>query len=263
MTTSENKPDILARKGATRPVDVPGDVPAQLNAGTLTTATLAEGLALDFAALMQNVAPEVSAEAVAQLCNAGGILKKMQTAGGLLLTTYGEVAVERFSAHPSDTVRGWTAYTLALVPALPLAERLTRIRPLAADPHFGVREWAWLAMRPHIAAQMEEAIPLLTEWHKEESAKLRRFSVEISRPRGVWCAHIPALKTEPQRGLPLLEPVRADPTKYVQDSVSNWLNDAAKSQPEWVKDVCERWRRESDTPATLRICKRALRSIRE
>ena len=263
MTTSENKPDILARKGAVRPIDVPNDVLAQLNAGTLTTATLAEGLALDFAVLMQNVAPEISAEAVTQLQDAGGILKKMRLAGELLLATYGEVTVERFSAHPSDTVRGWAAYTLALVPALTLAERLRLIRPLADDPHFGVREWAWLAMRPRIAAHLTEAIPLLTQWHKEESANLRRFAVEITRPRGVWCAHIPELKIKPQVGLPLLEPMRADPTKYVQDSVSNWLNDAAKSQPSWVQDVCRRWRQESDAPATLRICKRALRSVKE
>ncbi len=263
MTTSENKPDILARKGAVRSVDVPADVLMQLNAGTLTTATLAEGLALDFAILMHNVAPEVSTEAVATLRDAGGILKKMKMAGELLLTTYGEAAAERFSIHPSDTVRGWAAYTLALVPDLSLAERLICIRPLAEDAHFGVREWAWMAMRPHVTAQIEEAILLLTEWHKESLPNLRRFAVEISRPRGVWCAHIPDLKAKPQMGLPLLVPVRADTSKYVQDSVSNWLNDAAKSNPVWVKEVCERWRRESDTPATLRICKRALRSVKE
>ena len=263
MTTSENKPDILARRGATRPIDVPGDVLAQLNAGTLTTATLAEGLSLDFTVLMHNVAPEVSAEAVAQLRDAGGILKKMLMAGELLLTMYGEAAVERFGSHSSDTVRGWAAYTLAAVPNPTLAERLRLIRPLADDPHFGVREWAWLAMRPLVAAQITEAVLLLAAWHTESSANLRRFAVEITRPRGVWCAHIPELKARPQIGLPLLEPVRADTSKYVQDSVSNWLNDAAKSQPEWVKDVCERWRRESDMPATLRICKRALRSVKE
>ena len=189
MTTSENEPDILARKGAVRPIDVPNDILMQLNAGTLTTATLAEGLALDFAVLMHNVAPEVSAEAVTQLRDAGGILKKMKTAGELLLTTYGEAAIERFSVHHSDTVRGWATYALAAIPNLTLAERLRLIRPLANDPHFGVREWAWLAMRPHVAAQMEEAIPLLVEWHKEEAANLRRFAVEITRPRGVWRAY--------------------------------------------------------------------------
>lgn len=262
MTNTKMEEQSVARKGALRRADVPADILTQLNEGTLATATLAEGLALDFALLMQNVAPEVGDDAIAELRGTSGILKKMKMAGELLLAAYGEAVVERFSAHPSDTVRGWAAYALATIPNLPSAERLRRIRPLAGDAHFGVREWAWLAIRPHVAAQVTEAIPLLSDWHKEESANLRRFAVEITRPHGVWCAHIPELKVNPQIGLPLLEPVRADTSKYVQDSVSNWLNDAAKSQSTWVKGVCERWRQESQTSATLRICKRAMRSVK-
>ena len=262
MTNTKMEEQSVARKGAMRRADVPADILTQLNMGMLATATLAEGLALDFALLMQNVAPEVGDDAIAELRGTSGILKKMKMAGELLLATYGEATVERCSAHPSDTVRGWAAYALATIPNLPSAERLRRIRPLADDPHFGVREWAWLAIRPHVAAQVTETIPLLSEWHKEESANLRRFAVEITRPRGVWCAHIPQLKAMPELGLPLLESVRADTSKYVQDSVSNWLNDAAKSQPYWVQNVCSRWQQESDMPATLRICKRALRSVK-
>ena len=39
-------------------------------------------------------------------------------------------------------------------------------------------------------------------------------------------------------------------------------NDAAKSQPGWVREVCNRWLEESEKESTKRICMRAMRSIR-
>ncbi|HMO25793.1 MAG TPA: DNA alkylation repair protein, partial [Tepidisphaeraceae bacterium] len=62
-------------------------------------------------------------------------------------------------------------------------------------------------------------------------------------------------------GRPLLDPLMSDPHKYVQDSVSNWLNDAAKTSPDWVRQFCAAWTRRSPSAATARICKRAQRSL--
>ena len=163
--------------------------------------------------------------------------------------------------HASDSVRGWCAYAVAAVPGIALAERLARVRPFAADAHFGVRELAWLAVRPAIAAEIEAAIALLAKWSEAPDANVRRFASESTRPRGVWCAHIARLKAEPAVGLPVLEPLRADPEKYVRDSVGNWLNDAAKDQPSWVRATCARWTQESRGAETAYIAKRALRSV--
>ncbi|MNP79533.1 hypothetical protein D3C76_1774050 [compost metagenome] len=61
--------------------------------------------------------------------------------------------------------------------------------------------------------------------------------------------------------LPLLDAVKSDAHKYVQDSVSNWLNDASKTNPEWVRQACATWTQQSDTQHTRRIVTRAMRSL--
>ncbi|MBD9647645.1 DNA alkylation repair protein [Ensifer sp. ENS09] len=236
---------------------------AQLNAGAEAT-TLTECLAVDFAALMESIIPGIGCDALDEMKAAApaGISRRMPLAARLIADRLGPSAFETLAHHSSDTVRGWACFMVAAAADMSLAERLAAIRPLADDSHFGVREWAWISVRPHLTANLDQAIALLAAgWTPDPSERVRRFASESIRPRGVWCAHIQALKKEPERALPVLEPLRADPSPYVQDSVGNWLNDAAKDRPEWVQALCARWPAESAGPATARICRRALRSI--
>jgi 3-methyladenine DNA glycosylase AlkC len=251
------------RKGARSRGVISPAVLAALNAGHMSAATLAECLAVDQAALLRAIRPDLDAATLAAMEAAAslGITRRMALAAEALLARDGLAALPGLTGHPSDTVRGWAAFLIGRAPGLTLGERLDRLRPLADDPHFGVREWAWLALRPHIIAELEAAIGLLQPWTREASPHLRRFAVEGTRPRGVWSAHIGMLRRNPALGLPLLEPLRADPAAYVQDSVANWINDAAKDQPEWARALCARWRAEAPSPATERICRRALRSL--
>ena len=236
---------------------------ARLNSGESEAATLTECLAVDFAELMRIVLPGIGADTLAEMERgaATGISKRMSLAARLVHEELGSAALDRLGRHPSDTVRGWACFIIGAVDDMPLRDRLAAIRPYADDRHFGVREWSWMAVRPHLAAELESAITMLAEWTADRSERVRRFASEAIRPRGVWCTHIGALRANPQLGLAVLEPLRTDPSGYVQDSVGNWLNDAGKDQTDWVQALCARWSVESPTPATARICKRALRSI--
>jgi 3-methyladenine DNA glycosylase AlkC len=232
----------MARQTYSSPAEVPPELRRQLNRGEIESATLGEGLAVDFTTLLRTLGVD------ADIDHGLGITKRMTLAADALLGFDGDL-----QRHPSDTVRGWAAFRAGLRPGWTLEQRLEAVRPLAQDAHFGVREWAWLGVRPAIAAEIERAIGLLTEWAEGE-AYLRRFASEATRPRGVWCAHIPLLKKNPALGLPVLDRCVGDTSKYVQDSVANWMNDAAKTRPDFVRETCARWNVEY-------VTRRALRSI--
>lgn len=251
------------RRGARRKADISPSVLKQLNRGQLEAANLAETLAIDFAKLLAAIVPGVPRASLAAMRAASGtgVTRRMALAGQHLHTHFGPAGYIRLARHRSDTVRGWAAFLLAATPHLTLGERLRHLRYLANDHNAGVREWAWLSLRPLIATDLTHAIDLLEPWTVSDSPFVRRFASEATRPRGVWCAHLEPLKREPALGLPIIEPLRSDPHRYVQDSVANWLSDAAKSQPRWVRKMCARWRDESPTPATERICRQAQRHM--
>lgn len=261
------------RKGARRRSEVPPAVLAALNRGETATVNLVEWLALDQRQLVRHVLPLVGLTKAAPGLLAALDAEPKPTAMQYLRVIGRELSAavkpassprsvfNKLARHRSDVVRSWAAFVAGYRPDLSLEERLTAIRLLAADAHFGVREAAWMAARPAIEAELEPAILLLSEWSGHSDANLRRFASEVTRPCGVWCSHLSRLKAEPQLALPVLEPLRSDGSKYVRDSVGNWLNDASKSQPDWVRRLTRRWQRESRSPETEYIVKRALRTI--
>lgn len=254
-----------ARRGARRMADIPAETLAALNRGEEQTVTLVEMLAVDLAALGKACVPGLSTASIAalRLAKEEGITRRMVLGGELALRDLGLDGALALRESPSDLVRGWAAYAIGLADGVDLGERLALVRPLADDAHSGVREWAWMGVRARIAAEVSRSIDALGAWSRDASANVRRFASEATRPRGVWCAHIAELRRDPGPALALLEPMPQDASRYVQDSVANWLNDASKDQPGWVRDVCARWRRECASPHTERIVSRALRTLRK
>jgi 3-methyladenine DNA glycosylase AlkC len=263
---------LLGRKGAARIALIPQEVLDALNAGRIPTVNLNEFLALDLRLLTRSVAQDIGLAPDAErlqdtlaMLSAFAPVKRHQHVARALYDlaearTDRDSVAHALATHASDVARSWAAQWIAFA-RMPLADKLASVWRFAADPHFGVREMAWMAVRDEIAGDVDTAVRLLQPWVVDPDPNIRRFASEATRPRGVWCAQIEVLKAEPWRGMNLLEPLRADASRYVQNSVANWLNDAAKTQPAWVQEVCARWSRGQVAPATQYIVRRARRSI--
>jgi 3-methyladenine DNA glycosylase AlkC len=266
---------VLKRKGSTTTSGVPKEVRNLLDLGVIETVNLAEWLVVDQESLARNLFQNENWGFLLEpLAESFGLMKiktapkKMEVLGmvlaqGFLTKAQFENALRRLKEHRSDIVRSWACFMIGKRSGLSLQESLKRIQPLAADGNMSVREAAWLAIRPRIITQLGESLRLLIVFSLHRDANIRRFASEITRPRGVWCNHIPALKDNPELGLPLLEPLRSDDSIYVRNSVGNWLNDASKTKPGWVQDVCKRWEKESPTKETAYIIRRGLRTLRK
>jgi 3-methyladenine DNA glycosylase AlkC len=256
------------RKGSRSTKDIPKEILEQLNSGQIETANLVEWLAIDQRLLLENLLKQLNKpEYLKPILTDVENLKKQtvntinESIGtGLLATNDAELLLQ-ISRHSSDTVRCWATYSVGKNSKLSLKEMLGQIEVFAADSHFGVREIAWLSVRPTIAKNLDASLKILSNWTNSTDENVRRFASEATRPHGVWCEHIGTLKQQPELGLAILEPLKNDAAKYVQDSVGNWLNDASKTQPNFVIELCKKWEAESKTKETAYIIKKALRTI--
>lgn len=267
--------DILSRKGARKAAEIPEHIRHLLQSGTIESVNLTEWLAVDHLVLLEQITHEldipISSQGIASRLEPKDqqrIMKVIPAIGIQWLEYMKSIPVQEkadlftfLTKHRSDSIRCWAAYIIGLNPELQVTEKLEQIRPFAADAHFGVREIAWMAVRDSIRADLSAALQWLTPWSIDPDPMIRRFAIESTRPRGVWAKHIQLLKEDPAIALPLLSAVKSDAHPYVQDSVSNWLNDAGKTNPDWVREVCALWLEQSDTKHTQRIVKRGQRSM--
>jgi 3-methyladenine DNA glycosylase AlkC len=265
---------LLHRKGAARIALIPPEVLEALNDGLVPTVNLNEFLALDLPRLARRVASDIgldpSHERLEDTFAMLGAFKPVRRHLHVARALYDLTALQagrdaiahRLATHTSDVARCWATQWVAFS-ELALPAKLASVRRFAADPHFGVREMAWMALRDEVVRDPQRAIDLLLPWAVDPDPNVRRFASEATRPIGVWCPPVPALKAQPWLALPLLEPLKSDPSLYVRNSVANWLNDASRTQPQWVEGVCARWSRQSRSAETAYVVRRALRTIRK
>ncbi len=263
---------MTVRKGSKTIKDIPKEILDQLNSGLIETVNLVEWLAVDQRLLLKNFLIKTNrSNYLMNILNKIDLLKKQtvntinETIGSELLNlsiiNQDDELFGLMKNHSSDLVRCWATYFIGKNDSLNISETLEKIQSFAADKHFGVREISWLSVRSKITENLSESIKILTSWTSNSDENIRRFCTESTRPRGVWCSHIDILKHEPEMALSLLEPLKSDSSKYVQNSVGNWLNDASKTRPDFVIKLTEKWQSESKTKETNYIISKALRTI--
>ncbi|MDR5050022.1 DNA alkylation repair protein [Bacillus thuringiensis serovar andalousiensis] len=122
------------------------------------------------------------------------------------------------------------------------------------------RNTAEYAIRPFLQTYHEDTLDILQQWIHDENSHIRRLVSEGTRPRLPWAKKIGALKGDFKNNLQLLEPLMNDPSKYVQKSVANHMNDITKEDKELVFQWLQQLR-DKQHPIKLWIIKYGLRTI--
>lgn len=118
---------------------------------------------------------------------------------------------------------------------------------------------AEFSIRSFIDHRHEATMARLLEWTADPSEHVRRLVSEGTRPRLPWAPRLQRFVDDPTPLLPLLEPLRDDPSEYVRRSVANNLNDIAKDHPATTIATCERWLAEQ--PRSRRLVRHAVRTL--
>ncbi|MBM1632382.1 DNA alkylation repair protein [Sulfitobacter mediterraneus] len=93
-------------------------------------------------------------------------------------------------------------------------------------------------IRPFLNRWPDETLARMNRWVEDENYHVRRLVSEGTRPKLPWAK---AVTLSSDQTLPLLARLHADKTRYVTRSVSNHLNDIAKTQPDVVVNLLRSW----------------------
>lgn len=121
------------------------------------------------------------------------------------------------------------------------------------------RDTAEFAIRPFIREDYDKVEAVFQKWGRSDNAHLRRLVTEGTRPRLPWAKKLPFLRGNIQENFRLLKPFLDDPSRYVEKSVANHLNDISKYYPEEVISFLK----ENINETSPFIVRRALRTLKK
>ncbi len=115
-------------------------------------------------------------------------------------------------------------------------------------------------IRPYLEQYPKKTLKVMKQWAKDKNKHVRRLASEGVRPRLPWATKLDQFIKDPTPILPILNTLKDDPSKYVQKSVANCLNDLVKDNIEIAKEVIESWVPDA-TKERKWIIKHALRNL--
>jgi len=118
------------------------------------------------------------------------------------------------------------------------------------------------AIRPFIQKYPNKTINQMLKWSVNPNFHVRRLASEGGRPRLPWANKLQQYIDDPSPLLPILQNLKDDPSKYVQKSVANCINDILKDNPVIAKDLINSWT-STTTKARSWIIKHAIRNLRK
>lgn len=114
------------------------------------------------------------------------------------------------------------------------------------------------AIRPYLNNYPEQTLKKMKQWSLDSNFHLRRLASEGTRPRLPWAAKLDFFIDDPGLVLPILENLKDDPSRFVQKSVANHINDILKDNYDFGMNIIQNW---IENPSKHRcwIIKHALR----
>ena len=119
------------------------------------------------------------------------------------------------------------------------------------------------AIRPFLRKHNKITMKTMTKWSKSKKFHLRRLASEGARPRLPWATKLDMYIDDPTPLIPILHQLRDDPSRYVQTSVANCMNDIIKDNPDIAKDLIEDWIDPTMSDHRRWIIRHALRKLRK
>ena len=125
------------------------------------------------------------------------------------------------------------------------------------------RGTAEFAIRPFIIQNPDRLIATMTDWSLHDNFHIRRLSSEGLRPNLPWAGKLKLFIENTEPVFNILENLKDDPSKYVQTSVANHINDYFKVNESAAIALINHWADKPSSKSNRWIIKHAIRNYRK